>query len=124
MGTSLGLTKCWGARDMATSRLQESVPFDRRVEEANRILAKYPDRIPVICEKASHSNLPEIEKKKFLVPTTMLCGEFKYIIHKHINETAQSPITADETIYLFANSCSPRTGAKVDSLISGNGGLS
>merc|ERR1712027_220861 len=27
--------------------------------------------------------LPDIDKKKFLVPGTMLCGEFKYIIHKH-----------------------------------------
>mmetsp|Transcript_49027 Transcript_49027/g.142097 ORF Transcript_49027/g.142097 Transcript_49027/m.142097 type:complete len:126 (-) Transcript_49027:199-576(-) len=96
---------------MAASTLQEAVPFDKRSAEARRILAKYPDRIPVICEKALRSDLPDIEKKKFLVPGTMLVGEFKYIIHKHINQTASASIASDQTIYLFVNSTSPKTGA-------------
>eukprot|EP00933_Yihiella_yeosuensis_P055846 TRINITY_DN5477_c2_g1_i5.p1 TRINITY_DN5477_c2_g1~~TRINITY_DN5477_c2_g1_i5.p1 ORF type:complete len:131 (+),score=29.81 TRINITY_DN5477_c2_g1_i5:123-515(+) len=100
---------------MATSTLQESVPFEKRREEAKRILAKYPDRIPVICEKAARSDLPDIDKKKFLVPGTMLCGEFKYIVHKHINMNQANNgggISADQAIYLFvANSgTSPKTG--------------
>merc|ERR1719188_1873382 len=89
--------------------IQEFVPFEKRSAEARRILAKYPDRIPVICEKALRSDLPEIDKKKFLVPGTMLCGEFKYIIHKHINQ--QATIASDQTIYLFVNTTSPKTGA-------------
>merc|ERR1711874_636229 len=79
--------------------------------EARRILAKYPERIPVICQKAARSNLPIIEKKKFLVPGTMLCGEFKYIIHKHINQMTDASVAADQTVYLFVNSTSPKTGA-------------
>mmetsp|Transcript_95956 Transcript_95956/g.271630 ORF Transcript_95956/g.271630 Transcript_95956/m.271630 type:complete len:125 (+) Transcript_95956:48-422(+) len=93
------------------STIQESIPFEKRSSEAKRILAKYPDRIPVICEKAPNSDLPSIEKKKFLVPGTMLCGEFKYIIHKHINQSASGNVTADQTIYLFVNSTSPKAGA-------------
>mmetsp|Transcript_49026 Transcript_49026/g.142093 ORF Transcript_49026/g.142093 Transcript_49026/m.142093 type:complete len:124 (-) Transcript_49026:364-735(-) len=96
---------------MAASTLQEAVPFDKRSAEARRILAKYPDRIPVICEKALRSDLPDIEKKKFLVPGTMLVGEFKYIIHKHINQTGTGAIASDQTIYLFVNGTSPKTGA-------------
>eukprot|EP00415_Alexandrium_ostenfeldii_P000190 UN0190 len=96
---------------MATSSLQEAVPFEKRSAEAKRILAKYPDRIPVICEKALRSDLPDIEKKKFLVPGTMLIGEFKYIIHKHINQTGSAAIASDQTIYLFVNGTSPKTGA-------------
>uniref|UniRef100_A0A7S3U6M3 Autophagy-related protein n=1 Tax=Strombidinopsis acuminata TaxID=141414 RepID=A0A7S3U6M3_9SPIT len=96
---------------MAACALEERVPFEKRSAEARRILAKYPDRIPVICEKAPRSDLPDIEKKKFLVPGTMLCGEFKYIIHKHINQTAHASIASDQTIYLFVNSTSPKTGA-------------
>merc|ERR1711862_982239 len=76
-----------------------------------RILAKYPDRIPVVCEKAPRSDLPDIDKKKFLVPGSMLVGEFKYIIHKHINQTDASSISSDQTIYLFVNGTSPKTGA-------------
>merc|ERR1712060_20902 len=99
------------AAKMAASALQEAVPFEKRSAEARRILAKYPDRIPVICEKAPKSDLPDIDKKKFLVPGTMLCGEFKYIIHKHINQTASAAIASDQTIYLSVNSTSPKTGA-------------
>ncbi|CAE8732861.1 unnamed protein product [Polarella glacialis] len=97
---------------MSSSTLQEAVPFEKRSAEARRILTKYPDRIPVICEKAARSDLPDIDKKKFLVPGTMLCGEFKYIIHKHINQTANATLASDRTIYLFVNnSTSPKTGA-------------
>merc|ERR1712146_550815 len=89
----------------------ESVPFEKRAAEARRILDKYPDRIPVICERAQKSTLPDIDKRKFLVPGTMLCGEFKYIIHKHITQTAASSMQADATIYLFVNNTTPKTGA-------------
>merc|ERR1712194_3534 len=81
--------------------------------EARKILSKFPDRVPVICEKASRSLLPEIEKKKFLVPGSMLCGEFKYIIHKHLTQTANAVIAADQTIYLFASGTSPKTGMEM-----------
>jgi GABA(A) receptor-associated protein len=35
---------------------------------------KYQDRIPVIVEKASGGDIPDIDKKKYLVPTD-LTGE-------------------------------------------------
>jgi len=93
------------------SALAEAVPFEKRALEAKRILAKYPDRIPVVCEKAARSSLPDIDKKKFLVPGTMLVGEFKYIIHKHLNQQGTSMIASDQTVYLFFNNTSPKTGA-------------
>uniref|UniRef100_A0A0E0QFB7 Autophagy-related protein n=1 Tax=Oryza rufipogon TaxID=4529 RepID=A0A0E0QFB7_ORYRU len=37
---------------------------ERRQAEANRIREKYPDRIPVIVEKAERSDIPDIDKKK------------------------------------------------------------
>merc|ERR1719487_2547338 len=101
------------AKPESGGSLRETVPFEKRSAEAGRILAKYPDRIPVICEKAQRSELPDIEKKKFLVPGTMLCGEFKYIIHKHLNQTANGSIASDQTIYLFVNGVSPMTGAQM-----------
>lgn len=38
---------------------------DKRKGEAEKILSKYPDRIPVICEKADRSEIPDIDKKKY-----------------------------------------------------------
>eukprot|EP00418_Pyrodinium_bahamense_P078416 CAMPEP_0179063872 /NCGR_PEP_ID=MMETSP0796-20121207/27660_1 /TAXON_ID=73915 /ORGANISM="Pyrodinium bahamense, Strain pbaha01" /LENGTH=126 /DNA_ID=CAMNT_0020760809 /DNA_START=85 /DNA_END=465 /DNA_ORIENTATION=+ len=95
---------------MTGSALQDAVPFEKRMAEAARIQAKYPDRIPVICEKAARSTLPDIDKKKFLVPGTMLVGEFKYIIHKHIKQTSEEGIAPDQTLYLFVGNASPKTG--------------
>ena len=76
---------------------------DETCEQVKKLLKKYPDRIPVICTKAAKTSLPEIEKKKFLVPANMLCGEFKYIIHKHIAEAQQSGLAPDQTLYLLLN---------------------
>lgn len=85
---------------------------DKRVAEAERILAKYPDRVPVIVEKADRANLPDIEKKKFIVPSTMLCGEFKYTIHKQIKVSA-GELNSDQTIYLFVAGKTPKQGANM-----------
>merc|ERR1719453_3022061 len=101
---------------MATSTLQEAVPFEKRANEAKRILAKYPDRVPVLCEKAPRSDVPEIEKKKFLVPATMQLSEFKHIVHKHIYHTGAEGIASDQTIYLFVNGKSPKTSDQMSEL--------
>ncbi|CAE7551262.1 ATG8 [Symbiodinium natans] len=98
----------------ATTSLKESIPFEKRAAEATRILAKYPDRIPVICEKAPTCTLPEIQKKKFLVPSSMLCWEFKGIvlnnIHK-VQQTAGGAMSSQEVIYLLADNKATKTGA-------------
>jgi GABA(A) receptor-associated protein len=94
----------------------DTLSFEKRQAEAKRILAKYPDRIPVIVNKASRSTLPEIDKKKFLVPGTMLCGEFKFIIHKHLQQQTSNSISAESTIYLFIKNTPPRTGALMSEL--------
>jgi GABA(A) receptor-associated protein len=36
---------------------------------------KYQDRIPVIVEKASGGDIPDIDKKKYLVPTDLTGGK-------------------------------------------------
>ena len=37
---------------------------EKRKAEAERIRLKYPDRIPVICERAEKTDIPDIDKKK------------------------------------------------------------
>ncbi|XP_055388734.1 uncharacterized protein LOC129617609 [Condylostylus longicornis] len=103
--------------------------LEKRAAEAHRIRSKYPNRIPVICERAARSDLPEMDKKKFLVPMNMMVGEFKYIVHKHINQCAlsrqeqaqgapvqASPVTHEKTIYLFVNNTAPKAGALMQEL--------
>lgn len=56
--------------------------LDQRKTESLRILQKYPDRIPVICEKSDKSSIQDIDKKKYLVPQDLTCGQFLYVIRK------------------------------------------
>ncbi|KAE8976419.1 hypothetical protein PR002_g25317 [Phytophthora rubi] len=57
-------------------------PFEKRQAESQRIRFKYSDRIPVICEKADRSDIPDIDKKKYLVPADLTVGQFVYVIRK------------------------------------------
>jgi len=88
--------------------------------EATRLRQRYPHRVPVICERAPRADLPDIQKKKFLVPSGMLCSEFKYIIHRQIKQAGSWSLAADQTIYLFvqhtAGSTSPKGGTTMAEL--------
>ncbi|EXB37092.1 hypothetical protein L484_020884 [Morus notabilis] len=49
---------------MTNSVFKQEHDFEKRRAEAARIRDKYPDRIPVIVEKAERSDIPNIDKKK------------------------------------------------------------
>lgn len=48
-----------------------------RIYEAKRIRHKFPDRVPIICQRQHNSfSLPLINKNKFLVPHDMTVSQF------------------------------------------------
>ena len=57
--------------------------YHKRKNESSRIIAKYPDRIPVICERGN-DKIVDIDKKKYLVPSDLTLGQFIYVIRKRI----------------------------------------
>lgn len=72
--------------------------FKERLDESNRVLARYPDRIPVICEKLKNSTkLPDLDKKKYLIPNDLTVGQFIYVIRKRMK------LNPEEAIFLFIN---------------------
>lgn len=73
--------------------------FTERLEETHKIIEKYPDRIPCILEKIdeNNSNLPSIDKKKFLVPEDLTMAQFMYVIRKRLN------LSAEQAIFIFCN---------------------
>ena len=72
--------------------------FQNRLQESSRVLAKYPERRPIICEKAKHQNdLPDIDKKKYLVPYDLTMGQFIFVIRKRMR------LKPEEGIFLFSN---------------------
>lgn len=89
---------------------KESYSLEARKNEAVRIAEKYPNRIPVIVERAKKSDIPELDKRKYLVPTSMTIGQFTYIIRKHIE------LSSEEGIFLFVNNVLPSTSARIGTI--------
>lgn len=79
---------------------------EKRKAEAERIRQKYPDRIPVICEKVEKSDIPTIDKKKYLVPADLTVGQFVYVIRKRIK------LSPEKAIFIFVNEILPPTAGK------------
>ena len=77
---------------------KEKHSFEKRVDESARIMEKYPNRIPVICQKIYTANdIPDIDRVKYLVPNDLSMGQFLYIIRKRIK------IEPEKAIYIFIN---------------------
>lgn len=79
--------------------------FEKRKIEADKIRSKYPDRIPVICEKIPGStDIPDVDKKKYLVPSDLTAGQFLYVIRKRMK------LAPEKAIFIFINNTLPPSG--------------
>lgn len=68
------------------------------------LLQKYPDRVPVILEKDTRcKTVPDIDKKKYLVPNDYTLGQFVYIIRKRLQ------LKASVAIFVFVDNILPST---------------
>lgn len=83
--------------------------FSKRINESGRILIRYPDRIPIICEKAKSCNI-EINKNKYLVPMNLTIGQFIYVIRKRMY------LGPEQAIYLFINGIIPPINVIISNL--------
>ena len=87
----------------AITKITPCIPFkkeknlEERKQEYNRISNKYPDLIPVICERMNGSTIPESQRRKYLVPSDITMGQFKYVIRKRIN------LLPDQALFVFIN---------------------
>eukprot|EP01091_Cochliopodium_minus_P014550 TRINITY_DN4959_c0_g1_i3.p1 TRINITY_DN4959_c0_g1~~TRINITY_DN4959_c0_g1_i3.p1 ORF type:complete len:120 (-),score=26.82 TRINITY_DN4959_c0_g1_i3:99-458(-) len=94
---------------MATFKEQHN--FESRLDIANKIKMQYPQRVPVIVEKAPNSRAPEIEKKKFLAPRDITVAKFLTEIKRHIKLSHQ------ESLYIFvSNNVIPQGSASMHQL--------
>ena len=71
--------------------------------QSEKIMKKYPDKIPVIVKKFKNTNLPDINKSKYIVPKDMNFTNFVYIIRKHIMSQLDNKsdwiLNAEEAVY-------------------------
>jgi len=92
------------------SQFKQEHALEKRQAEAQRIREKYPDRVPVIVEKAEKSDIPDIDKKKYLVPADLTVGQFVYVIRKRIK------LSPEKAIFVFVNNVLPPTAALISSV--------
>lgn len=101
-------------------RFKEETPADQRKQEAEKIRVKYPERIPVgyfqaffslfsypffkvVVERVPKSQIPDIDKRKFLVPNDITIAQFMWIIRKRIQ------LAPEKAIFLFVNKTIPQS---------------
>ena len=84
--------------DATTAYIQpfkEEKTFEQREAESKRVRAKYPDLVPVICERVKNCNLPNTTRRKYLVPQSLTMGQFMYVLRRRIN------LDANRAMFLF-----------------------
>lgn len=89
--------------------------FESRLEESTKIRKKYPDRVPVVCEKISKSSnqsIPSIDKIKYLVPMDLTISQFLYVIRSRMK------LPAEKAIFLFVNNTIPSSSTMISNLYS------
>ena len=74
-------------------------PLAYRVLESNKIKQRYPDKVPVIIARAENirTDIPLIEKNKYLVARTFSFGQFLFIIRRQLN------LSPDKALFIFIN---------------------
>jgi GABA(A) receptor-associated protein len=77
-------------------------PLYYRKEQSARIIAKYPDRVPVIVEKHATATV-KMDKNKFLVPKDSTIGSFVHVIRKRLH------LSEKEAIFLMCQNTIPPT---------------
>lgn len=102
--TNNTLKGTWDNNNVKTfSKFRNSFTYNQRINESNRIITKYPDRIPIICEKSLGKDNPDIDKNKYLVPLDFTIGNFLVVVRKKIK------LQDYEALFLMINGSIPST---------------
>ena len=99
------------------SEIKENIPYknqfdlEHRTDESRRIREKYPTRIPVIVEiKDASIDIPDIDKKKFLVPNDLTVGQFIFVVRKRIQ------LSPEKALFCFIDDTIPSTNSLMSQL--------
>ena len=69
-----------------STTFKQHYSFERRVLESARIRKLYPDRTPIVCEKAKNQlALPIMDKVKYLVPYEITVSQFLSVVRKRLS---------------------------------------
>tara|TARA_A100001011_G_C14305359_1_gene842823 strand:+ start:1693 stop:2112 length:420 start_codon:yes stop_codon:yes gene_type:complete len=79
-----------------TDLFKKKYSFEKRLDESERIINAYPNRVPIIVERYN-TILPKIDRKKYLAPSDLSMGNFLYVIRKRLK------LEPEKSLFLFVN---------------------
>lgn len=88
-------------------QFKEEFTFEQRKAEATNIRVKYPDRASVIIEKLAGSNIDDLDKRKFLVPSDLTIGQLIWIIRKRIK------LPSEKALHIYVHRTIPSSSITV-----------
>jgi GABA(A) receptor-associated protein len=80
---------------------------NKEKDKIERMLKKYPDKVPIIFTPSKFYKTTEISKQKFLVPRDITMSELIYIIKKRIS------IPHEKAIFVFIDKIIPNLNSIV-----------
>lgn len=88
----------------------EQYTFEERKKESERLMTKYPTKVPIIITKSKNSDIADLDKHKFLVPLDQTVGQFVYIVRKRIE------LSHEKAIFVFVNNVLPPTSSLISEI--------
>ena len=89
-----------------TFKFKTDHTLEERQNMYSKILIKFPNRIPIICEKGPNSDLPFLKKTTYLVPNNLTVSQFQFIIRKSLDLNEDSALflgTSKGSIFIGDN---------------------
>ncbi|KAI3732539.1 hypothetical protein L1987_63745 [Smallanthus sonchifolius] len=93
-----------------STAFKDTFSFEERCQESQDIIARYPDRLPVVVERYTKTDLPEMEKKKYLVPRDMSMGQFIHILSSRLH------LSPGKALFIFVQNTLPQTSSLIESV--------
>jgi GABA(A) receptor-associated protein len=99
------------------SSYQTKTTLEERIRDSNKIAARYPTRIPIICERASNAtDTPELSKVKFLIERKSTFSQFIMTIRKQLDKQTDNPLPAEKALFFIIDGIIPPTSAEIGDL--------
>ena len=81
-----------GKSKIFNSDFQIKHSYQTRLEQSGNVLRKYPERVPVIIEKAKGSKIAAYDKIRYLVPGELTITQLLFVLRKRIMLASEQSI--------------------------------
>ena len=80
------------------SKFKSEYTYMDRCEESEKMIKRYPDKIPVICEISPNADIKvKITRMKYLVPRDLTIGQLAYVIRKRFE------LPSEKAMFIMVN---------------------